>query len=121
MANKRQPDERLFRLVDRWGQCFKEWLRQLEGRSYRYTYGYANDYYVRTIMPLLNEIAATPAETEEGFNAKLRILIEEDICTVLWRACQVRGTECCRDFSAGQAKPMSWNSSPPQRKIRWAN
>lgn len=119
-AHRRAPAEKLPRLVDRWGECFKEWLHRLDGQYYRSSYAYANDYYRTTIVPLLQEIAATPAQTEAEFEAKLRILVEDDICTVLWHACQVRGSEYCRDITANQPEPMSKNPNPSHRKIRWA-
>lgn len=83
------PDRLLLSLCTRWHVLYSEWQRRL-----RYWFGDANLLYKEELRPLLEQIAATPAETEDGFSAKLAIIIEDDLCSTVASICERMGTDC---------------------------
>ncbi len=84
-----KPDHHLLNLCDNWRELSDAWER----RAYHW-FGDANRLYRNDLQPLLEEIAATPAETDEGFAAKLAIIIEDDLCGVVSSICDRMGTDC---------------------------
>lgn len=83
------PDRLLLSLITRWRALYSEWQRRL-----RYWFGDANNFYRDELRPLLEQIAATPAETEDGFAAKLAIILEDDLCSTVASICERMGTDC---------------------------
>lgn len=86
-ATASNPDSCLLAYCRRWRELYREWQRRL-----RYWYGDANHLYKAELQPLLEHIAATPAETEEGFAAKLAVILEYDLPTTIWCMCEHQGT-----------------------------
>lgn len=88
-AAEASPDWCLLAFCRRWRELYREWQRRLQ-----YWYGDANHLYKTELRPLLERIAATPAETDEGFAAKLAIILEDDLCTAVASICERMGTDC---------------------------
>lgn len=83
------PDQLLMSLCTRWHALYNEWQRRLH-----HWYGDANHLHKIELQPLLERIAATPAETDQGFAAKLAIIVEDDLCCVVSSLCERMGTDC---------------------------
>jgi len=82
-----EPDSALFAYCTYWRELNRQWQHRLQ-----HWYGDANHFYRDKLRPLRDQIAATPAETEEGFAAKLAVILEDDLPSAIWSICEQQGT-----------------------------
>lgn len=104
------PDQALLGLCTRWHALYHRWEGKL--RVCRYSFTSANEHYEAELRPLLEQIAGMPAQTDQGFEAKLCILLECDLCGVIAGICKLKRTECSSFMAADRAEPRGrprWN------------